>query len=204
MLKELIKGRRSVRMFTEKKISEEDIKKIIEAGIWAPSGCNNQELRFLVLKDMEEIKKFKPFTQGASHFILVFADMSLPGSKMYKNPHEANLQYIDTGLALQNMVIYAKSIGIASCICNLSDSHFALTDNMFKKIVNKIARYFGLHLRFKDNFGYILRNKFKMPEHLNVMCGVVLGYGKKEPDINTILHSGKKVMRKEVDHYLIK
>ena len=130
--------------------------------------------------------------------------MSLPGSKMYGNPHEENLQYIDTGLALQNMVLYAKSIGIDSCICNLSDYHFTLTESIFKKIVNKLTAFVGLHSRSKDNFKYILRNKLKIPEHLKVMCGVVLGYGKKEPDINVVLHSGKKVMRKEVDHYLIK
>ena len=203
MLKKLIKERRSIRVFTGKKIPEEDIKKIIEAGIWAPTGCNNQELRFLILEDMEEIRKFKPYLQGVSNFILIFADMSLPQSKMYKSNHEKNLQYIDTGLALQNMVLYAKSIGIDSCIFNLSDYHFALTRSFSRKILNKIITYLDLHTKRKDNFKYVLRNKLKIPEHLKIMCGVSLGYGKIEPDINAVMHGGKKIMRKNVEEYIL-
>ncbi len=204
MLKKLIKERRSIRVFTGKKIPEKDIKKIIEAGIWAPTGCNNQELRFLILEDMEEIKQFKPYLRGVSNFILIFADMSLPKSKMYKSNHEKNLQYIDTGLALQNMVLFAKSIGIDSCICNLSKYHFAITGSIYKKILNKIITYLDLHATRKNNFEYILKNKLRVPKHFEVMCGVALGYGKIEPDINTIMHGGKKIMRKEVNYYLIK
>ena len=203
MLKQLIKERRSIRVFTGKKIPEEDIKKIIEAGIWAPTGCNNQELRFLILKDVEEIKQFKPYLIGVSNFILIFADMSLPQSKMYKYPYEKNLQYIDAGLALQNMVLYAKSMGIDSCIFNLSEYHFALTRSIYKKISNKIITYLGLHATRKDNFKFILKNKFKIPEHLKIMCGVSLGYGKIIPDINTVMHGGKKIMRKDIERYLL-
>jgi len=200
MLMELIKKRRSIRVFTGKKIPEKDIKKIIEAGIWAPSGCNNQELRFLILEDMEEIKKFKPHLQGVSHFILIFADMSLPGSKMYKNKHERNLPYVDTGLALQNMVLYAKSIGIDSCICNLSEYHFIITGSITKKILNRIRVFFKMR---KNSFEYVLRNKLKVPEHLEIMCSVALGYGKIEPDINTVMHGGKKIMRKNVGEHIL-
>ncbi|HHE75632.1 MAG TPA: nitroreductase family protein, partial [Candidatus Aciduliprofundum boonei] len=41
-LLEIIKGRRAVRRFQEKPISMEDLRKIIEAAIWAPSGSNLQ------------------------------------------------------------------------------------------------------------------------------------------------------------------
>ena len=201
MLKELIKKRRSIRVFTGKKIPEEYIKKIIEAGIWAPSGCNNQDLRFLILEDMEEIKKFKPHLQGVSHFILIFADMSLPKSKMYKNKHEKNLPYIDTGVALQNMILYAKSIEIDSCICNLSEYHFTITKSISKKILNRIKTFFNLNT--KSSFEYALKNKLKIPEHLKIMCGVALGYGKIELDINTAMHGGKKIMRKSVEEYIL-
>ena len=200
MLKELIKKRRSIRVFTGKRIPEEDIKKIIEAGIWAPSGCNNQELRFLILEDMEEIKKFKPHLQGVSHFILIFADMSLPGSKMYKNKHERNLPYVDTGLALQNMVLYAKSIGIDSCICNLSEYHFIITGSITNKILNKIRMFFKMR---KNSFEYVLRNKLKVPKQFEIMCSVALGYGKIKPDINTVMHEGMKIMRKNVGEHIL-
>jgi len=44
MLMDLIKERRSVRLFNGRKIPREDILSIIEAATWAPTGCNNQEL----------------------------------------------------------------------------------------------------------------------------------------------------------------
>ena len=48
-LLELIKKRRSVRIFQqEKDISFGDIRDIIEAGIYAPSGSNTQCYRFII------------------------------------------------------------------------------------------------------------------------------------------------------------
>ncbi len=202
MLIELIKKRRSVRVFSEKKILKEEIRDIIEAGIWAPTGCNNQELRFLILENMDEIKKFKPLAQSSSHFILIFVDMSLPQSKMYDKKNKTNLQYIDAGLALQNMVLYAKSIGIDSCICNLSSYHFAITNSIFRKIMNKITSFID-EVQCKYSFEYFVRKKLKMPNQFKIMCGVALGYGKIEPNLDTI-HGGRKIRRKMVDDCIIK
>lgn len=44
-------NRRSVRDYLEKPVPGELIKKIIEAGVWAPSGLNNQPWRFAVVQD---------------------------------------------------------------------------------------------------------------------------------------------------------
>jgi len=57
ILLELIKERRSVRIFNGNKVPQEIIMKIIEAGIWAPTGCNNQELKFLVIENEKDLKK---------------------------------------------------------------------------------------------------------------------------------------------------
>jgi len=207
----LIKYRRSVRLFTGKKIPRDDILSIIEAGIWAPTGCNNQELRFLILDGEEkkrEISKFKPFFQGASTFILIFCDMSLPMSqKMYvQYKHERHLPYIDTGLALSNMVLYAKSKGIDSCVFNLSEYHFERKreKNIIKKIIRKIKLIFNLHKSMEGNFEFYLRNYLKIPEHLKILCGVAFGYAKKYPNIKTEMHGGKKVMRENISYYIIK
>lgn len=37
-----ITSRRSVRTFTGREVSEEEVGRILEAGRWAPSGLNNQ------------------------------------------------------------------------------------------------------------------------------------------------------------------
>ena len=41
-LKEAIYGRRSVRKFSDKRISDEDLQEILDAGLWAPSAVNLQ------------------------------------------------------------------------------------------------------------------------------------------------------------------
>jgi predicted oxidoreductase (fatty acid repression mutant protein) len=207
---EVIKERRSVRIFDGTKIPKEDILSIIEAGTWAPTGCNNQELRFLILekeKEIEGIAKFKPFVKNASHVILVFCDMSLPMSKKmyieYKN--ERHLPRIDTGLALMNMTLYARSKNIDSCIFNLSEHHFKKDQisGIYKKIIYKLKRRLGFYKLMENNFDFYLRKELKIPDNLKIMCGLVLGFSKIYPDINKEVHGQNKVMRQVVNNYII-
>jgi len=151
--------------------------------------------------------KFKPFFKGISTVILIFCDMSLPMSRKmyYKYKYERHLPYIDTGLALANMVLYAKSKGIDSCIFNLSEYHFvqAKQRSLIKRITNKIKRTLNLHKFMEGNFEFYLRNRLKIPKHLKIMCGVAFGFSKIYPDVNTAIHGGKKIMRETVDYYII-
>lgn len=54
---DLAKKRRSVRSYLNEQVKKEDLEKIIEAGIYAPSAFNKQAWKFLVLKDQEKIQK---------------------------------------------------------------------------------------------------------------------------------------------------
>jgi nitroreductase len=54
-LDEAIRGRRSVRSYVDKGVSEELVRLVIEAGTFAPSAKNGQQWRFTVLTD--EAKK---------------------------------------------------------------------------------------------------------------------------------------------------
>jgi hypothetical protein len=209
-LMSLIKERRSVRSFNGAKICEEDILSIIEAGTWAPTGCNNQELRFLILDEEEELReilKFKPFFRGVSTVVLILCDMSLPMSyKMYHEyKHERHLPYIDTGLALANMILYAKSKGIESCVFNLSRYHFRRSGEkkIIKKLISKIKLRLGLYKLMENNFEFYLRNHIKLPGHLKIMCGVAFGFAEKYPDVNTFKHGGRRIMRQHLDYYIL-
>jgi nitroreductase len=208
-LLDLIKERRSVRLFNEKQISREDILSIIEAGIWAPTGCNNQELRFLILDKNEEVAEmmeFKPF-KGVSAVVLLFYDMSLPMSqKMYvKNNSEKHLPYVDAGLAMENMVLQAKSKGIDSCIFNVSEYHFKIfrkNKRLNEKMIDWVRIKLHFHKSVKENLDFHLRKRLKIPEHLKIICGIALGYAKRYPEV-TEIHGNKQVMRKPIDHYII-
>ncbi|MEM4627201.1 MAG: nitroreductase family protein, partial [Ignisphaera sp.] len=63
---EIIKGRRCVRRFRDGRedIPDEYIRKILEAGIWAPSAGNIQPWEFVVVRDRDKIDKIKLVSPG--------------------------------------------------------------------------------------------------------------------------------------------
>lgn len=66
VVRNAIYQRRSVRKFTDEPVSDEDLKYIIEAGRWAPSGENSQGWRFLIIKDREIIEKLGEISGNGS------------------------------------------------------------------------------------------------------------------------------------------
>jgi nitroreductase len=46
-----IRARRSIRQFTKEVISDEGVNQILESGLWAPSGKNNQPWKFAIIQD---------------------------------------------------------------------------------------------------------------------------------------------------------
>ena len=107
-------SRRSIRKFRPEQIKEDELKTILEAGMYAPSGANQQSALFVVVQDRETLKKLSAMNAavlgknidpyyGAPTVILVFADRSKV------TPIE------DGTLALGNMFNAAASLGIGSC-----------------------------------------------------------------------------------------
>ena len=55
VLSSIIKTRRSIRSYTGQKIEEDVLGKILESGLWAPSGCNRQPIEYLVVDDLKDV-----------------------------------------------------------------------------------------------------------------------------------------------------
>ncbi len=108
-----ITTRRSVRKYLKKKIHSDDLKIIVNSGIWAPSGLNNQPWKFQIINDKDKIKAISRFTQyqiiieNAQSLICVFLDKS----QIYNR--EKDLMAI--GACIQNMLLTAWQLGIGSC-----------------------------------------------------------------------------------------
>ena len=51
-----IKGRRSVRCYTEEPVLKEQIEAVLEAGVWAPTAMHREPCRFIVIENKELIK----------------------------------------------------------------------------------------------------------------------------------------------------
>ena len=58
-LNEVLLKRRSIRKFTEEPVSEEDILKLLHAGMSGPSACNKTPWEFFVITNPEILKKLR-------------------------------------------------------------------------------------------------------------------------------------------------
>ncbi len=107
-----IRNRRSIREFTAEPVPSDLLEQIIRAGIWAPSGLNNQPWRFVIIRDHEIIKKLAALThyahivQAAPALIAVYLDQE----KMYDSvkDHQA------AGACIQNMLLAAHALGLGT------------------------------------------------------------------------------------------
>ncbi len=114
-----IYGRRSIRNFLDKKIESKKIKKIINAATYAPSACNIQGWKFIIVNKSKIKEKLIQtgtisFIKNAPIGILVLYDNRTENSE-YKDYLES------ASAAIQNMLLAAYSLGLGTCwICHLS------------------------------------------------------------------------------------
>lgn len=108
----LIRSRRSIRKFKTEEIPEEIIYEILEAGIWAPSGLNNQPWRFIILKDHDFREKISKLTRYSR--IITDADFCI--AVFYNKPagYDRDKDLMAIGSCIQNMMLYSFSAGIGS------------------------------------------------------------------------------------------
>lgn len=69
-----IQGRKSIRKFKPTPVPDEDIKKILDAGRLAPSANNSQPWRFVVIRDMELLKKMADAAREMVDRMLPYAE----------------------------------------------------------------------------------------------------------------------------------
>jgi len=117
---EAIKGRRSIRAFTSEPVSDEEVMRLIDAARRAPSAGNIQPWEFVVVRDAK-IKRGlsvaaldQTFIEEAPVVIVVCADQMQSGLGYgSRGVHLYCLQ--DTAAAIQNMLLAAHALGLATC-----------------------------------------------------------------------------------------
>lgn len=107
-----IMTRRSVRSYTNKKVMSSQIKKLLEAGMNAPSARNQQAWQFMVITEratLIEMTKVHPYAQmlnQASCAIVVCGDLKAEISKDY--------WIQDCSAATQNILLAAHALGLGA------------------------------------------------------------------------------------------
>jgi nitroreductase len=124
-----IKGRRSVRAYTQEQVTKEQIDAVLEAGTWAPTGMNRQPWRFIIIEDKQLIKLVsdetkelikKTMPQLATQFntnkdIICYDAPMLILICSEKDPQWTQLNLLDCALAAQNMFLKAYDLGLGTC-----------------------------------------------------------------------------------------
>lgn len=98
---------RAVRTYIDEPISEEDLDAILEAARWTGSSKNNQNWKFVVIRDPDQKERLAAagdFTDPVKRAPCVIALVDL--SHGYE---------FDVGRAAQNIMLAADAIGVASC-----------------------------------------------------------------------------------------
>ena len=111
-IQDAIRRRRSIREFTPQPVAKDLLANIVEAGIWAPSGLNNQPWRFVLVRDEATRKKLAAQTTY-SHIILGAPSLIvilLEKSAMYNEvkDHQA------AGACIQNMLLTVEELGLGA------------------------------------------------------------------------------------------
>ncbi|MGD0994196.1 MAG: nitroreductase family protein [Candidatus Bathyarchaeia archaeon] len=119
-LLEIIKNRRSIRVFKKQDVPQDIIEKLLEAARWAPSAGNVQPWAFVVAisQKMKQNLSMAAFGQKdleeASVVFVVCADEKL-AEQSYGVRGKSLYCLQDTAAAIQNILLTAHSLGLGSC-----------------------------------------------------------------------------------------
>lgn len=124
---DLIKNRQSVRSYKNDKVEREIIEKIVEGARVAPSACNAQPWKFIIVDDSEVREKLvksiydpligmNKFALTSPVFIVVVAEkrnlISGLGSKIKGMDYTS----LDIGIACEHICLGATALGLGTCM----------------------------------------------------------------------------------------
>lgn len=111
----LIAERYSVRSFKQEHLPQNTVNKILEAGHIAPTGCNNQPQRILVLNTDDSISKLKNCTKchfNAPTALLVCHNKEESWKRVYDG---ALSSPVDAVIVATHMMLEAQNVGVGCC-----------------------------------------------------------------------------------------
>lgn len=124
---DLVKQRRSVRKFLSKPIERELIEQCIEAARLAPSACNAQPWKFVVIDEptlKDKVAKetyglldsFNKFTQQAPVIVVIVAENPNITSRMGTLMKNIEFPLIDIGITAEHFCLQATELGLGTCM----------------------------------------------------------------------------------------
>lgn len=131
-----IEKRRSVRAYTDDPVSEEKLKKILEAGRMAPSTHNTQEYKFVVVKDAKKRKELAKVANSQKFIAqapVIIAAVALNPERLLSS--EIPAYALDLAITFDHMTLAAVEEGLGTCWIG------AFFQEKVKKVLNIPDRY---------------------------------------------------------------
>ncbi|MCF7954959.1 MAG: nitroreductase family protein [Phycisphaerae bacterium] len=123
----LAEKRQSVRGYLEKPVERDKIERCLQAARLAPSACNSQPWKFVVIDD-EELKNkvasatysnlvsINRFSAQAPVLVLVISEKQKLSAKLASLVKNRQLKMIDIGIAAEHFCLQAAEEGIGTCM----------------------------------------------------------------------------------------
>jgi nitroreductase len=124
---ELVKTRQSVRKYSPKAVEREKIERCIEAVRLAPSACNSQPWKFIIVDDAElkdriaketynTVVAFNKFVKEAPVIAVIVMEKPTMISQIGGRIKDKDFYLIDIGIAAEHFCLQAAEEGLGTCM----------------------------------------------------------------------------------------
>lgn len=119
-LRQIAYHRRSVRWFEDREVPRDLIEEAVALGLTAPSACNRQSFRVLLVADetlRKEVAKVPMGTGGFYHQIPLVAVL-IGQHRGYEHERDRHAIYVDGGLFATGFIMALEGLGLNTCCIN--------------------------------------------------------------------------------------
>lgn len=138
---DIVNKRQSIRNYSQKPVESDKIERCIEAARLAPSACNSQPWKFIIVNDGDLKNKIADqtsnrllplnhFTKQAPVLVVVVREKPNLSSKIGTVIRDKQYSLIDVGIATEHFCLQATSEGLGTCILGW------FNENQVKKLLN--------------------------------------------------------------------
>ena len=108
---DMLKKRRSIRQYTEEKITEEQLQMVINAGLLSPSSRSIRPWELIVVQNKDTLQKMSECRVGSAK-MLANASVAIV---VIADAEKSDVWAEDCSIVMSNMHLMADSLGFGSC-----------------------------------------------------------------------------------------
>ncbi|MGQ9595945.1 MAG: nitroreductase family protein [Thermoproteota archaeon] len=141
---ECISKRKSVRAYSKRKVSEDDLERILGAALMAPSAGDIHPYRIIVVMDEEKKKRIAKAALNQTFIaqapVVIVYLVSMEDAAAYGRRGMELYSLLDVGASMENLMLAATGLGLSTCWIG------AFNEGEVERIVNAPEGYRAVSL----------------------------------------------------------